>query len=1017
MPELPSGTVTLLFTDIEGSTRLLRQLGDHYQDVLAEHRRLMREAFDAHGGQEMGTEGDSFFVVFRRAKDAVAAAAQAQRALTECDWPDGAELRVRMGLHTGEPVVAEENYVGLGVHRAARIMSAGHGGQVLLSQATRELLIDDPPPDVSLRDLGAHLLKDFDAPERIYQLVVPGLPETFPPLKTVEAQPDTATRFDEQEVAEAVAALAARDRLRKRALLLIGVAAAVILAVVLAVFVFGGGGGALASVDANAVGLLTASGSKIAGEVEVGASPAGVAAGDGSIWVTNFDDQTISRVDSDTRVVTQTIQVGSGPSGVAYGGGSVWIANNLDGTVSRIDPKANRVVQVLKVGYGPNGVATGERSVWVANTAERTVSRIDPTSGKVTATISVSAGATDLAVGNGSIWVANELDGTVSRIDAQTNTVTATVRVGDGPRGVAVGKNVVWVTNEFSDNVDRINAAKAEVVKTLALGNRPSGILVAGKKVWVAVRASGKGHRGGTLTVLLGRVPFNSIDPAHGVTFGAGAFISLTNDGLVAFKRAGGSEGTQLVPDLAVALPAPAQGGQTYTFQLRPSLRYSTGRPVKASDFRYSIERLFKGGSPAIPYYTGIAGAQACLANPRRCNFAAGIVTDDGARTITFRLVRPDPDFLYKLALTSAVALPSGTPNRDTATRPLPATGPYKIAVFNPKRELRLVRNPKFREWSRAARPDGYPDRIVVRFGVSRQTAVTLVERSKADYLLDTLPSSRLAEVESQYANQVHVNPFTATFIFFLNSRVPPFNDIRVRRAFNYAIDRATVVSTQGGPLIARRTCQVLPPNFPGSKPYSPSTLGPNASGTWNAPDLDTARQLVAASGTQGMKVTVWTRPLIAQTARVALPTLRRLGYKPAFRVLPDSRYFTAVNDSDRRAQIGIYAWVATYPQPSDFFFTPLSCRAFVPHSPFNGNVAQFCTPRIDEMMGRALQVQATDPHAGNELWAKVDRAVVDQAAWAPIYNLNLVNFVSKRVGNYQYSPAHGLLIDQLWVK
>jgi class 3 adenylate cyclase len=185
MPDLPSGTVTLLFTDIEGSTRLLRVLRERYQDVLAEHRRLLRGAFAEHGGNEIGTEGDSFFVVFRRAKDAVAAAADGQRALAEYPWPEGAVLRVRMGLHTGEPSLAEANYVGLGVHRAARIMAAGHGGQILLSPTTRELVLDDPPPDIGLRDLGEQRLKDFDQPEHIYQLVVPGLPSEFPPLKTL----------------------------------------------------------------------------------------------------------------------------------------------------------------------------------------------------------------------------------------------------------------------------------------------------------------------------------------------------------------------------------------------------------------------------------------------------------------------------------------------------------------------------------------------------------------------------------------------------------------------------------------------------------------------------------------------------------------------------------------------------------------------------------------------------------------------------------------------------------------
>jgi class 3 adenylate cyclase len=175
-PELPTGTVTFLFTDVEGSTRLLRELRERYGDVRAEHERLLREAFQANGGQAIDTQGDSFFVAFRRARDTVAAAVAAQRSLAGHRWPEGVRLRVRMGMHTGEPIAAEGRYVGLGVHRAARISAAGHGAQVLLSNATRELVEDDLPPDVRLRDLGEYRLKDVGRPEHVFQLEVEGRP-------------------------------------------------------------------------------------------------------------------------------------------------------------------------------------------------------------------------------------------------------------------------------------------------------------------------------------------------------------------------------------------------------------------------------------------------------------------------------------------------------------------------------------------------------------------------------------------------------------------------------------------------------------------------------------------------------------------------------------------------------------------------------------------------------------------------------------------------------------------------
>jgi predicted ATPase/class 3 adenylate cyclase len=184
---LPNGTITLLFTDVEGSTRLLQQLGARYEAVLADYRRLMRTAIEQWNGYEVDTQGDAFFVAFTRATDAVSAAIDAQRALTSHAFLDGVAVRVRMGLHTGEPQRSAEGYVGLDVHHAARIMSAAHGGQVLLSQTTRDLVQRDLPDDVNLQDLGAHRLKDLQHPSHLFQLVMANLPAAFPPLKTLDA--------------------------------------------------------------------------------------------------------------------------------------------------------------------------------------------------------------------------------------------------------------------------------------------------------------------------------------------------------------------------------------------------------------------------------------------------------------------------------------------------------------------------------------------------------------------------------------------------------------------------------------------------------------------------------------------------------------------------------------------------------------------------------------------------------------------------------------------------------------
>ena len=195
MADYPTGTVTFLFTDIEGSTKLLHQLGDGYGAVVADHRRILRETFGAAGGREVDTQGDAFFYSFQRARDAVRAAVDGQRALAEHDWPHGGQVLVRMGLHTGEPAVGDEGYIGLDVVRAARICSAGHGGQVLLSEATRALVGGDLPDGVSIRDLGEQNLKDVRA-EHVYQLDLGGSPQYFPLLRTETSKSDFSERIN-----------------------------------------------------------------------------------------------------------------------------------------------------------------------------------------------------------------------------------------------------------------------------------------------------------------------------------------------------------------------------------------------------------------------------------------------------------------------------------------------------------------------------------------------------------------------------------------------------------------------------------------------------------------------------------------------------------------------------------------------------------------------------------------------------------------------------------------------------
>ena len=362
--------------------------------------------------------------------------------------------------------------------------------------------------------------------------------------------------------------------------------------------------------------------------------------------------------------------------------------------------------------------------------------RIDPTTGKQVAPIHVGNGPTGIAFGHGAAWVANSLDGTVSRIDPDTNSVTATVPTGNGPDAVAVDARGIWVSNQFDGNVVRIDPGRNQVAQRVSVGSRPLGLAMSGDAVLVAVRHSGAGHRGGTLVLRSDRPKqgsvIDSIDYAlSGYTYVL-PFLRMTGDGLTAFNQVSGLAGAQLVPDLATSLPAPTDGGRTYTFRLRSGIRYSNGKPVQATDFRSTFERYYALGSP-VTDYDGIVGGAQCRKHPKRCDLSRGIVADDVAHTVTFHLIRPDPDFLYKLAVPSAYVLPGGTPRRPAGTHPLPATGPYMIATYRPRRLLRFVRNPFFHEWSRAAQPDGYPDRIDIRIAGTADEAIRDVVDGKAD--------------------------------------------------------------------------------------------------------------------------------------------------------------------------------------------------------------------------------------------------------------------------------------------
>ena len=490
-------------------------------------------------------------------------------------------MRVRMGMHTGEPSLSDEGYHGLGVHRAARISALGHGGQVLLSGATRAVVADELDGALALRDLGEHRLKDFDEPERIFEVRYPGAPEASPPLKSFAAQPADlpfARRF-------------ARARPR-RGVARRPCAASPVLAAAALVLALATSGDPTASRPRHGGGALRRRPRARGGDPRAARRPAGIAVGEGSIWVSNTDEGTVSRIDGERRAVVQRIPVGNGPAGIAVGGGL-----RVGGRLARRDGVAHRPPrcsggkreQKIRVGNQPTGVAVGHGAVWVANVADKTLSRIDPQTGRAENGRSTPATApTCWPSARSGVWVASRATDTVTQLDPRTGSECSAStsdtgrrrwrsrprRRGSPPSSTA--RCPALDPEQSSERSDRRSAPRRAASRPTdaRLGDRRDGRLTevdatsgrperrcawaAGSATWR--RAAARLRRGAGF----GRRPPRRDARArgrgrrpHGWTPGwpmrrpSGALLSVTGDGLLGYRRVGGTAGNELVPDLA----------------------------------------------------------------------------------------------------------------------------------------------------------------------------------------------------------------------------------------------------------------------------------------------------------------------------------------------------------------------------------------------------------------------------------------------------------------------------------
>jgi len=501
----------------------------------------------------------------------------------------------------------------------------------------------------------------------------------------------------------------------------------------------------------------------------------------------------------------------------------------------------------------------------------------------------------------------------------------------------------------------------------------------------------------GTLTGTYSAFP-ESLDP--GLSFSLEGLTALHDVylPLLTYARADGAAGTKLIPGLAKGLPRIDQGGRRYTLFLRPGLEYSDGTPVKASDFRFVVERLFRVNSVGSTLYTGIVGAEA-FAKTKQGGIP-GIETDDSSGKIVIHLTEPSGIFSYLLGLEYVSLLPADTPNEDETAQPPPATGPYMITDVRPGRSWEYARNPA---WARANAealpqlPSGHVDKIVFKVQPNTSTQVREVERGEVDWMKNPPPADLYADVKQRFeGTQFRETPTISVYYFWMNTQRPPFDDVRVRRAVNYAIDPAALERIYAGTI--ERTQQVLPSQMPSYRKFE---LYPH--------NLAKAKELVARADPADRKVTVWTLNLSPadEAGEYFQQVLEQLGFEVTLKQVSAASYFTLIsNSSTPELDAGWSNWLLDYPHPNDYFEAQLSGKSILPAG--NTNWANFDDPAVNRKIDE-LKRQQLGPRQERE-YAALDREVMRQAPWAPFGSLTLGTFVSDKIDldKLIISPIYG---------
>jgi YVTN family beta-propeller protein len=464
---------TVAFTDIVGSTELAAELGDRrFRQVVAMHHSFVRGEIKRHGGREIDTAGDGFFVTF----DQPARAIRCVASIVDGMWERG--LRLRAGLHIGEVEPVGSKVGGVAVHIGSRVSSRAQPGEVLVSGTLHDLVAGS---DLRFADRGSHPLKGVPGEWHLFAVVRESAPEGVP----LSEPPQLGEQAE------------SRRLITGPRLAIAGGALAVLTA---GAFFLLNRGPAEVTPTAGTVGKLDPSVGHFTAAVRTGNGPAGVTVGDGDLWVLNAEDQTVSRVDPATETVVATRSVGGTPTGVAYGAGSLWIAAGFGlssgdpGSVIELDPASNELGRPIPVGNGVTAIAFGSGSVWAVNKNANTVTRIDAATG-ATSDIPVGEGPEGIDVGAGAVWVANSLSQSVMRIDLATETVVQEIALRVAPSEVEATEGAVWVASSSGNTLVRIDPERNAVVTTIPVPAGPSALTASGEAVWVASSVAGSVSR------------------------------------------------------------------------------------------------------------------------------------------------------------------------------------------------------------------------------------------------------------------------------------------------------------------------------------------------------------------------------------------------------------------------------------------------------------------------------------------------------------------------------------------